>query len=209
MSGSQAGMALVLMIATAPVEAWAREPVFPIDAAITSDENRPVADRVWLDGEVAFAEHMLGPLGVHVRLDHVRPLGADLARIEEPVMRDRFAPLVTAHEIQIFVVRSLRDDAQVGLYRRGVTWDSHPSTSNGPSKRFIILVAGSGESVLAHELGHFFGNHTHSTVKNNLMSYERDGGVVFLDPAQEATIKATAAALRTSNVLAVIDWLGA
>ena len=115
-------------------------------------------------------------------------------------MRDRFAPLVTSHEIQVFVVRSLRDDAQVGLYRRGVTWDSRTS----PSRRFIIVVAGAPESVLAHELGHFFGVHVHSTVKNNLMSYDRDGGPVFLDPAQEATIKSTATALRTSGALSVL-----
>ena len=35
-------------------------------------------------------------------------------------------------------------------------------------------------TTLAHELGHFLGN-GHAYVKNNLMSYERDGGEVFLD----------------------------
>jgi hypothetical protein len=37
--------------------------------------------------------------------------------------------------------------------------------------------------VLAHELGHFFGN-GHSDVADNLMSYTRTGGRVFLDDAQ-------------------------
>jgi hypothetical protein len=166
--------------------------LFPLDVAVTSDENGAVVDRAWIDREVALAEHIFGALDVHLHVDHTRALGTDLAHIEDPRMRDRFAPLVTAHEIQVFVVRSLRDDAQMGVYRRGVTWDSRTS----PSRRFIILSADASLSSLAHELGHFFGIQPHSTVKNNLMSYDRDDALVFLDPAQQTTIKATANALR-------------
>jgi hypothetical protein len=51
------------------------------------------------------------------------------------------------------------------------------------SKRFLILSKIAPRSVLAHELGHFFGN-GHSDVPDNLMSYSRTGGRVFLDETQ-------------------------
>jgi hypothetical protein len=117
-------------------------------------------------------------------------------------MRDRFASLVTPHQIQVFVVRSLRDDAEVGVYRRGVTWDSRTV----PSRRFVILSADAAASSLAHELGHFFGIQPHSSVRNNLMSYDRDDALVFLDSAQQAIIKSTANSLRMSSALSVLDW---
>lgn len=184
-----------------------REPVFPIDVAVTTDEGSPVVDHRWIEDEARAAERVFGTLGVHLRVEREHPLGAELARIEDPRMRDRFAPMVTAHRIQLFIVRSLRDNAQVGLYRGGVTWDSIPSVQNGPSRRFIILAATAAPSSLAHELGHFFGIQPHSNVKNNLMSYDREDALVFLDANQQAIVKGTARALRTSGALSVIDWI--
>ena len=194
---------LAVVVLASPARAEP-EPVFPLDVAVTSEEaGHPVVDRAWIDAEVAVAERVLGALGAHVAVDQVRPLGADLARIEDPRMRDRFAPLVTEHEITVFVVRALRDDQQVGLYRRGVTWDSRTT----PSRRFIILSADATGSTLAHELGHYFGIQPHSTVKNNLMSYDREDALVFLDSGQQSLVKSTARALRTSGALSVLRWL--
>ena len=181
-----------------------REPVFPIDVAVTSDETGAVVDRAWIDSEMSIAEHIYGALGVHLRVDHVRNIGTDLVRIEDPRMRDRFAPMVTSHEIQIFVVRSLRDSEVVGMYRGGVTWDSRTA----PSRRYIIVAQTAAQSTLAHELGHFFGIQPHSNVKNNLMSYDREDSLVFLDAGQQALVKNTARALRTSGALSVMDWVG-
>jgi hypothetical protein len=142
-------IALVFALVALPSVALADpEPVFPL-VAVTADNGTPVVDRAFIDSEVAIAEKVFGALGVHVAVGQVRSLGSELARIEDPRMRDRFAPLVTAHEISIFVVKSLRDNEQVGLYRRGVTWDSHTT----PSRRFIILSADASASSLAHELG--------------------------------------------------------
>jgi hypothetical protein len=42
--------------------------------------------------------------------------------------------------------------------------------------------------VLAHELGHFFGN-AHSTVVDNVMSYDRRTGSTFFDEAQGRRIR--------------------
>ena len=188
----------------APRQAHAdREPIFPVDVAVTSDEQGGVVSRAWIDAEMAVAERIYGPLGFHVRIDHVRALGTELARIEDPRMRDRFAPLVTPREVQVFIVRSLRDNEQVGVYRGGVTWDSHTT----PSRRFIILAATAFGSTLAHEMGHFFGIQPHSSVKNNLMSYDRDDALVFLDASQQSIVKNTARYLRTSTTLSVLDWI--
>lgn len=185
-----------------------REPVFPLDIAVTSDESGAVVDRAWIDREIAIAERIFGALGVHVRASRVRALGTDLARIEDPHMRDRFAPLAAPNAISIFVVRSLRDNVEVGVYRGGVTWDSIPSALNGPSRRFVILSAsGAAESSLAHELGHFFGIQPHSNVKNNLMSYDREDALVFLDANQKALVTARARTLRTSGAITITDWI--
>ena len=195
---------LVIPLLAVPRSAHAdREPVLPVDVAVTSDESGAVVDRAWIDTEMSVAERIYGPLGFHVRIDHVRSIGTELARIEDPRMRDRFAPLVTPHELQVFIVRSLRDNEQVGVYRGGVTWDSHTT----PSRRYIIVATSGSGSTLAHEMGHFFGIQPHSSVKNNLMSYDRDDALVFLDAAQQTLVKNTARYLRTSGTLNVLDWI--
>jgi hypothetical protein len=171
--------------------------------AVTSDEQGAVVDRAWIDAEMAAAERIYAPLGFHVRVHQVRSIGTELARIEDPRMRDRFAAMVTPHELSVFIVRSLRDDAQVGVYRGGVTWDSRTT----PSRRYIILASTAFGSTLAHEMGHFFGLQPHSNVHNNLMSYDREDALVFLDSPQQSIVKNTARALRTSGTLSVLDWL--
>ena len=55
-------------------------------------------------------------------------------------------------------------------------------------------------AVMVTLLGHFLGN-PHSYVKNNLMSYDRDGGKVFLDDAQGQKARKTARALFASKEL--------
>lgn len=193
----------MFILLLAPPAQAGREPVFPIDVAVTSDEHGAVVDRAWIDAEMRVAERVFGGFGVHVRVASVHALGTELARIEDPRMRDRFAPLVTPHAVQVFVVRSLRDSEQVGLYRGGVTWDSRTT----PSRRYVIVAATAVQSTLAHELGHYFGIQPHSGVKNNLMSYDRDDALVFLDRAQQAIVLGRARMLRTSGALSVVDWV--
>jgi hypothetical protein len=68
-------------------------------------------------------------------------------------------------------------------------------------QRYVIVSSAARETTLAHELGHFLGN-PHSFVKNNLMSYERDGGQVFLDESQGAISRKTARLLFAKKELA-------
>lgn len=195
---------LVIPLLAAPRLALTdHEPIFPVAISVTSDESGAVVDRAWIDAEMAAAEKMYGALGFHVRIHAVTPIGTELAHIEDPRMRDRFAPLVTQRELNVFIVRSLRDNEQVGVYRGGVTWDSHTT----PSRRYIILSASAFGSTLAHEMGHFFGLQPHSSVHNNLMSYDRDDALVFLDSSQQSIVRNTARYLRTSSTLNVLDWI--
>jgi len=94
--------------------------------------------------------------------------------------RDALAALVEKSVIDVFVVAKLEDVDEPGRYRKGVAWTSRPSR-----KRYVILSAEAPIGVLAHELGHIFGN-GHTDVPDNVMSYSRTGGRVFLDEAQIA-----------------------
>jgi hypothetical protein len=176
------------------------EPAFGLHVHVAPDASgADVRPRSWLDVEVALAERIFGPLGVHVAVSAWARLDARFARIEDVKERDALAPDVTRGEIHVFLVGALRDSEVKDMYRKGVTWDSRTA----PPRRFIILSADATPSSLAHELGHFFGIQPHSTVKNNLMSYDRADDEVFLDASQQAIVRRTAAALRSSGALVV------
>ena len=67
----------------------------------------------------------------------------------------------------------------------GVHWRPR----NDIGKHWVIVSASAMPSTLAHELGHFFGN-PHTTVIDNLMSYQRKNEAdVFLDAGQVKKIK--------------------
>lgn len=104
--------------------------------------------------------------------------------------RDDLRKLLLPKVVNVFFVESLRDVDDRSLYRRGVHWRPAPN----PGVRYIIVIRDAPPSVLAHELGHYFGL-PHVATKNNLMSYDRDGGEVFLNDAQRTTVTATARGL--------------
>ena len=110
--------------------------------------------------------------------------------------RDALGALMEKNVIDVFVVAALEDVDEPGRYRKGVAWTQRTSGA-----RYIILSAAAPRTVLAHELGHFFGN-GHSSVPDNLMSYTRSGGKVFLDDAQVARVHAFAAKFLAAGRLA-------
>src|SRR5690606_10281460 len=90
--------------------------------------------------------------------------------------------------IDWFVVSSLRDVDDPSRYRQGVHW--RPRGVGAPDgAHFVITSSIAGPTVLAHELGHYFGN-GHTDVPGNITSYERGEGPPFFDGDQVRRIHA-------------------
>lgn len=134
-----------------------------------------------LDTQIAIANAQFAPFDVqfvvheHVALDPARrsiDTEAELARLHE---------LVDPRQIDVFVVRSLvlahEHEGLVGL------------CPGAPGHRgsFVVIAEDEDPSVLAHELGHYFGL-THSTTHGNLMFAYTSDPPYALDAAQGRTI---------------------
>jgi hypothetical protein len=175
-----AALAGVLVSGSATAAPPPEEVTFPISIAVAVDEQgKPAADDAWIDAQIADANELYGPVGVRFRWTLRREIPAAHAELHSRADRDALAALVEKNVIDVFVVAALEDVDEPGRYRKGVAWTSRTV----PSKRFLVLSAAAFPKVLAHELGHFFGN-AHTNVPDNLMSYSRTGGTVFLDDAQ-------------------------
>jgi hypothetical protein len=168
---------------------------FPLRVSIAPDASgAPTARPEWLDAQIAAAQELFVPFGVGFARSDGPPLAPSTARVETRADRDALATRTAAHGIDVFVVESLRDVDEPGRMRRGVHWHAPSGT------HYLIVVAGAPPSVLAHELGHYFGN-PHSPVTDNVMSYERTGAPVFFDAAQGRRIAARARAYVTTGEL--------
>ena len=184
--------------APAPAKATAAVSTFSLRVSIASGaDGKAVATDEWLSAQVATAGELFAPFGVAFERTAGPPLDAAAARVETRADRDAFASHRAPHTIDVFVVESLRDVDTPERMRRGVHWHA-PSGAH-----YLIVVGSAPPSVLAHELGHYFGN-PHSSVVDNVMSYERSGAPVFFDPQQGARIAARARAyVRTGELLPV------
>jgi hypothetical protein len=172
--------------ASAPGTARA-DVVFGLSFSIARDASgERVVDDAWVNTQIDETNRLFGPLGTRVRWTMEKELAEPHGEMHSRADRDALTPLTERSVIDVFVVRELEDVDEPGRMRRGVCW-----TGQG-GKRFIVLSRIAPPSVLAHELGHFFGN-PHTTVLNNVMSYVRDGAPVFLDDVQKATIKTSTA----------------
>lgn len=157
--------------------------VFGLSVAVVRERGERVVDDAWVARQIEDANRLFAPLGTRVRRTVDKELADAYAELHTRADRDALTPLTGQGVIDVFVVRALEDVDEPGRYRKGVCW-----TGRG-GKRFIVLSRTDFPMVLAHELGHFFGNRRHSEVVNNLMSYARDGGTVFLDARQKAIIR--------------------
>jgi hypothetical protein len=134
---------------------------------------------------MARAGELFAPFGVQFARQDAPPLPSARAHVETRADRDALAARAADRVINVFVVASLQDVDEPGRARRGVHWHAPSGT------HYVIVVGGAPPTVLAHELGHFFGN-PHSPVADNVMSYERTGAPVFFDDAQGRRIEAWA-----------------
>lgn len=162
-------------------------PIFGLALSVATTRGAPVRDDAWIAAQIADANVLFAGARVQFRWTRRAEIGEAHAAMRSRADRDALAPLVSSRVIDVFVVASLEDVDEPGRMRKGVAWTSRPS-----GRRYLILSAEAPPRVLAHELGHYFGN-PHSPVPDNLMSYERTGGPVALDDAQRARTRAKAA----------------
>lgn len=159
------------------------------DVPIVSDSF--IAEQM-ASANAIFGEFKLGFVSAKPR----RALAERHLQLEDRADRNQLVDAMLPGVVNIFFVESLRDVDDPKLHRMGVTWRNLANLK----KKYVIVAASARETTTAHELGHFFGN-DHAFVKNNLMSYDRDGGKVFLDAKQAAKARRTALALFASKEL--------
>lgn len=176
---------LVLLLALA---ARAGETVvLPLVVHVTLEGEGDVVPQGFVAERVARANEIFAPYGVSFVVDKTVALAAKHAALETRADRDALGAYAKRGAIDCFVVRSLRDVDDPQHLRRGVHWRSQ--THEG--RRYVVISSSSGLNVLAHELGHYLGNHAHSDVAGNLMSYTPAEGLPFLDEKQQKRLGRT------------------
>ncbi len=170
------GLVLVL---GASVRAQGGVRTFPLTVHVAEG-----VEREDIDQRVQNANRLFGDAGTAFEVAAVVPLDARHARLVTRPDRDALGAYATPRTIDVFVVQSLVDVDTPPLERRGVHWRDRTR----PGIRYVIVIASAGPFVLAHELGHYFGN-GHSDVAGNLMSYTRGEGDPFLDAVQLGRIR--------------------
>lgn len=162
----------------------ARAETFPelsLSVAVAEVDGARVVDRDWLDRQVARANAVFAPQGLKFRVTGVRTLRGAPAKLENRADRDALGRDLRDGVINVFVVKSLRDIHERDRMRQGVHW--RPRTT-APGRHLVVVASYAGVNVLAHELGHFFGNRTHPKKLGNIMSYLPKIGVPTFDAAQ-------------------------
>lgn len=193
------GVALALaslgLAAVAPAQTTT---TMPIALTVAERDGAPVVSEAWIAARLAQADAIFSPASLAFTVRERASMGEPHVAMETRSDRHALAELLVARSINVFVVRSLRDVDDPSLMRQGVHWRS----PRVPGSHYVIVSSVAGETTLAHELGHFFGN-PHSPVANNIMSYERDGTVLpFFDERQLRRIRARARRFLSSGEIA-------
>jgi hypothetical protein len=168
----------------------------PIVFQVAQRDGESVATPSFITEQLAAANSIYGPLGIEL-IERERVPIPGHAELVTRADRDALARYVRKGVITCFVVGKLMDVDEPGRERRGVHWHPRPT----PRRSFLIVSKISGPYVLAHELGHLFGNREHSEVPGNLMSYKRSNGPPVLDEAQIRRVQSTLAALLKAGTL--------
>lgn len=160
-----------------------------VDCAAVDVDGAPVVDSVWLDAQVEQANTVFAPAGIRfVRAAVARTVPAGHADLLTRRDRTALADHLRREVINCFVVRALADIHEAGRRRQGVHWRPRGHRTARKGAHYVILAAYAGKTVLAHELGHFFGNRTHPETPGNIMSYDRGQQPPFFDAGQLRTI---------------------
>lgn len=146
-----------------------------------------VVPEAFVAEHVARANEIFAPYGLQFSVQKAVVLPAKHAALETREDRDALGAYEKRGAIDFFVVRSLRDVDDPAEMRRGVHWRSQTHAG----AHYVIVSSIAGPNVLAHELGHYLGNHRHSEVPGNLMSYVAGEGLPVLDAAQQKRLART------------------
>ena len=156
----------------------------PLCVAVVREDGHPVVSRPWVRRQVEMANRIFASAGLRFAVQKWRTVNDQHARLENRSDRHALGFLLAPDAINVFVVKSLRDVDEPDRMRFGVHWRPR----SVPGAHFVILSSQAPEAVLAHELGHFFGN-KHSSVPNNIMSYERSSDLPFFNERQRRMIR--------------------
>ena len=178
---------LLLALATAtPRAATKAEPpqptVFRLHVAVAEEAGRPVVDEEWIRSQVTTANRIFEPSGISFRVALNGRLPDRHARLDTRRDRHALGRFLEPGYINWWAVASLRDVDDPSQFRRGVHWRPRGDYPDG--SHFVIVSAIAAPTVLAHELGHFFGNRRHSDTPGNIMSYERLDRLPWFDRGQ-------------------------
>ena len=178
---------LVTLLVSASASAAAQEPfpTLPVRFAVAEVDGERVVDDAWLASQLAWANRIFEPAGVSFEIAEIGSLDARHAMLEDRTDRHALGDELADGVINVFVVASLRDVDDPSRLRMGVHWRPH----GHPGAHLVIVSRTSAPTVLAHELGHFFGNRQHSETRGNIMSYDRGDGEPFFDASQIARIR--------------------
>jgi len=171
--------------------------VLPLAVHVVVAAEGDVVPDGFVAERVARANEIFAPHGVSFVVVETVPLAGKHAALETRADRDALGVYAKRGVIDCFVVRSLRDVDDPREQRRGVHWRSQ--THEGA--RYVIISSIAGTNVLAHELGHYLGNHAHSEVAGNLMSYTAGEGLPVLDEKQQKRLSRTVRELLKSGEL--------
>ncbi len=157
--------------------------VFPVRFSVAPTEaGEPVVDRPWIDAQVGWANRIFTPARIAFEVAEVVELPRAHHAMETRADRHALGQFLESGVINAFLVSSLRDVDDPSRYRQGVHW--RPRGGYPEGSHLVIVSRIAGPTVLAHELGHFFGNRRHPETAGNIMSYSRGEGVPFFDATQ-------------------------
>lgn len=204
----RASLALLLLAVAAiglawPLRAQPAITTFPLRVHVArraDGDATPVVSESWLTAQIAAANELFAPHGVGFVVGVRHALPDAHAALETRADRHALGALLDRAQVDWFVVRSLRDVDDPTQMRRGVHW----RPAGRPGAHFVVVSAIAGPTVLAHELGHYFGN-PHSPTPGNIMSYDRGEVPPFFDAAQSRRIARSAARFARDRAPLPID----
>lgn len=158
--------------------------VVPIDCAVVPGS----AGDAWLDAQVEEANTIFAPAGIEFVRRPTRMLPAKHETLVTRADRTALADHLQRKVVNCFVVGTLMDIHTPGKRRQGVHWRPRGHRRAAKGAHYVIVAADAGKTVLAHELGHFFGNRVHPKTPGNIMSYNRGDAPPFFDAGQLKTI---------------------